>query len=102
MGTLLDRVTPAAITAFFLTKTPSVRIVPAPTKTLSLTLFDRIEVIESQTGHDTTYSIVSEKHHIDKGGTRHRVSWLLEPAETGVFFVIGSHSIGDSQILSPR
>lgn len=73
-----------------------------PSETLSLTLFDRIKIIESQTGHNADYNIVSEAHIIDKGGTRHRVSWLLEPAETGVFFVIGSHSIGGSEILAPR
>jgi hypothetical protein len=73
-----------------------------PTETLSLSLFDRIKVIESQTGHNANYHIVSEAHIIDKGGTRHRVSWLLEPAESDIFFVIGTDSIGGDKILAPR
>ena len=73
-----------------------------PTETLSLTLFDRIKIIESQTGHSANYHIVAEAHHIDKGGTRHRVSYLLEPAEAGIFFVVGTHSIGGDEILAPR
>ncbi|MEO1286909.1 MAG: hypothetical protein AAFV93_04015, partial [Chloroflexota bacterium] len=70
-----------------------------PTEALSLTVLDLITVTETQTGHSDTYLIIAEHHEVDKGGTRHRVSWLLEPAETGYFFIIGTHSIGDADVI---
>lgn len=74
-----------------------------PSETLSLSLFDRIRIIESQTGHDSIYHIVAEQHHLTKGGTKHDVRWLLEAAEAGQFFIIGTHSIGDtSVVIVPR
>lgn len=73
-----------------------------PTKTLSLTLFDRIRIQETQTGHDANYHIVAEHHLVDKGGTRHQVEWFLEPAESDLFFIIGTHSIDDEAVLIPR
>jgi len=73
-----------------------------PSETLSLTLFDPITVEESQTGHEANYHIIAEHHTVDMGGTRHRVTWLLEPAESKSFFIIGVHSIGDDVILAPR
>lgn len=73
-----------------------------PTQTLALTLFDLISVKESQTGHEANYHIVAEQHIVDMGGTRHRVTWLLEAAERESFFIIGVHSIGDEVILAPR
>lgn len=74
-----------------------------PSETLSLTLFDRIRVIESQTGHDASYHIIAEEHCVDMGGTRHRVIWSLEPSESSIFFIIGTHSIGDdSVVIVPR
>lgn len=59
-----------------------------PTETLALTLFDRITLTEAQTGNDRDYFIVAEEHHIDQGGYRHRVTWLLEPASDDVFFIL--------------
>lgn len=73
-----------------------------PSKTLSLGLFDRIRIQETQTGHDANYHIVAEHHLVDKGATRHRVEWLLEAAESDLFFIIGTHSIGDDVVLIPR
>jgi hypothetical protein len=60
-----------------------------PAETLSLTLFDRIGIAEAQTGHEGDYVIVAEEHVVDKGGTRHRVNWLLEPADDDRFFIVG-------------
>jgi hypothetical protein len=73
-----------------------------PLETLSLSLFDRIRISELQTGHDGIYHILGESHHVEKGGTVHHVSWVLEPAESRQFFVIGIHTIGDSVVLAPR
>ena len=73
-----------------------------PAKTLSLTLFDRIRIQETQTGHDVRYHIVAEHHLVDKGGTRHQVQWLVEPSDSEFFFIIGTHSIGDEVVLVPR
>lgn len=60
-----------------------------PDETLSLTLFDRITIAEAQSGHEGAYIIVAEEHVVDKGGARHRVSWLLEPADDDRFFIVG-------------
>jgi hypothetical protein len=73
-----------------------------PLETLSLSLFDRIRISELQTGHDGIYHILGESHHVEKGGTVHHVSWIVEPAESRQFFVIGTDSIGDSVVLVPR
>ena len=61
-----------------------------PTETLSLTLFDRIRIAESQTGHDAEYLIIAEEHQVTKGGRQHDVTWLLEPADSDTFVIIGT------------
>lgn len=74
-----------------------------PTEALSLTLFDIINIQESQSGHSADYAIIAEHHQVDMGGTRHQVSWLVEPADSNLFFIIGTHSIGNANvILAPR
>ncbi len=74
-----------------------------PTETLALTLYDLIAISEQQTGHHETYAIIREAHVVDKGGTHHRVTWLLEAADVDFFFTIGTHTIGDtSVVLVPR
>ncbi|GAB5492578.1 MAG: hypothetical protein Phog2KO_27930 [Phototrophicaceae bacterium] len=74
-----------------------------PTETLALTLFDLINIEESQTGHSADYAIIAEHHQVDMGGTRHQVRWLLEPADSELFFIIGTHSIGNLDVvLAPR
>ncbi len=73
-----------------------------PEETLSLSLFDLISIQESQSGHSANYAIIAEYHQVDMGGTRHQVRWLLEPSDSDLFFIIGTHSIGDEVILAPR
>lgn len=69
-------------------------------ETLSLTLFDRIHVTESQTGHAGDYAIIAESHQVDQGGLRHRVSWRLEPADSDHFFIIGVSHPDGSRVLA--
>jgi hypothetical protein len=73
-----------------------------PAQTLALTLFDRIAIAETQTGHSAFYRIVAETHTVDKGGTRHRVAWLLEPDDSEIFFVVNTHNINGDEVLLPR
>ncbi|MDQ7027606.1 MAG: hypothetical protein Q9P44_18845 [Anaerolineae bacterium] len=73
-----------------------------PTETLSLTLFDRIKIVEAQSGHSGFYRIVSETHTVDKGGSRHRVAWLAEPDDSEIFFVIDTHDVDGDEVLLPR
>jgi hypothetical protein len=61
-----------------------------PQQVLARTLFDRIRVMDGQTGHDAEYLIVGEAHDIDLGGTRHRVRWTLERADPTLFWQIDS------------
>lgn len=70
---------------------------------LSLTLFDRIRVSESQTGHGARdYFIIGEEHHVSASGTRHEVTWTLEPA-TSTRFVIVNDSVIDAgaELIAP-
>jgi hypothetical protein len=70
------------------------------TQVLTRTLFDRITVQDAQTNHARDYFIVAEEHTVDLGSTRHRVTWLLEPADSDIFFVIGSHKPDGSRVLT--
>jgi hypothetical protein len=74
-----------------------------PAEVLSLTLFDRIRITESQTGQTAQdYFIVRESHHVSKGGTHHTVTWLLEPADSTRFVIIDTSNINDtSQVIVP-
>jgi hypothetical protein len=63
------------------------------TQALSRTLFDRISLIDDQTGHEGDYFIVAEEHHVERGGYRHRVQWTLEGADDDRFFIIGQHDL---------
>ena len=65
-----------------------------PDAALGLTLFDRVRVSESQTGHSQRdYFIVGETHEVDAGGARHNARWTLEPADMTSYFTIDSDSI---------
>jgi len=64
---------------------------------LSATLFQRVRIRESQTGHgERDYFIVGEEHHVHEGGTRHEVTWTLEPADSTRFVIVNDSDI-DSQ-----
>ena len=70
---------------------------------LSATLFDRIRVSETQTGHSAReYFIVGEEHHAVAGGMRHEVTWTLEPADSARFVIVDA-SVIDSQaeVIAP-
>ena len=65
---------------------------------LGLSLFERIRITESQTGHSAAeYFIIAEDHHVRLGGTRHEVTWTLEPADSTRFVIAD-----DSRIDDPR
>lgn len=63
---------------------------------LDATLFDRIRVSESQTGQRARdYFIIGEERHVSAGGTRHQVTWTLEPADSARFVIV-NESVIDS------
>lgn len=70
---------------------------------LALTLFDRIRITESQTGHNAQdYFIIGEAHHVSKGGQRHEVTWTLEPADSTRFVIIDDSTIDDvEKVVAP-
>ncbi len=70
---------------------------------LSATLFDRIRVSETQTGQDAReYFIIGEEHHVTAGGTRHDVTWTLEPADSARFVIIDNSVIdGREEVIAP-
>lgn len=67
---------------------------------LSRTLFDRITITETQTGHSAPYFIIAEEHDVDLGGARHHVRWLVEPADSETFFIVGLHTLGSDRVLA--
>lgn len=73
-----------------------------PSEVLTYHLFDRIGVEDSQTGHTDNYSIIGQKHVVDRGGSRHRVTWLLEPSPAGKYVILDSSDIDSDDVLLPR
>jgi hypothetical protein len=73
-----------------------------PVAVLDYSLFDLIQVDDSQTGHSALYHIIGQTHTIDRGGSRHRVRWLLEPSPVGQFVIINRSSINQDDLLLPR
>lgn len=74
-----------------------------PTETLDLSLFDRIRITESQTGHIVQdYFIIAEAHHVEKAGKVHQVTWTLEPADSSHFIIVNSSDIDStSRLIAP-
>ena len=70
---------------------------------LDLTLFDRIRITESQTGHRAAdYFIIAEEHRVSLGGSRHEVTWTLEPADSTRFVVVDDSRIDNPQeVIAP-
>ena len=70
---------------------------------LAATLFDRIRVSETHTGHlAREYFIIGEEHHVSAGGTRHELTWTLEPADSAVFFIVDQNAIdSQSELIAP-
>lgn len=67
---------------------------------LARTLGDRVRVSEAQTGHAADYFIHAEAHEVTHGGSRHRVSWTLTPADAGVFWALGRARLGAATRLA--
>ncbi len=74
-----------------------------PAAALSASLFDRIRISETQTGHQARdYFIIGEEHHVSAGGRNHEVTWTLEPADSTRFVIVDDSLIGDSdEVLAP-
>lgn len=70
------------------------------TQMLTRTLFDRITVQETQTNHAADYFIIGEEHEVDLAGARHRARWLLEPASSSTFWIIGTSLLDQTTILA--
>ena len=70
---------------------------------LSASLFDRIRISDSQTGHaQEDYFIIGEEHELGDGGASHQVSWTLEPIDRTRFVVInGSRVDAAAEVIAP-
>jgi hypothetical protein len=67
---------------------------------LALTLFDRITITETGTNHTADYLICAEEHTVDRGGARHQIRWMLEPADADRFIIIGYSLPDGSRVLA--
>ncbi|RMF81299.1 MAG: hypothetical protein D6737_05475, partial [Chloroflexi bacterium] len=63
---------------------------------LTRTLFDRITIIETQTGHNADYFIIAEAHHLQPKQARHETTWLLESADASAFWVVNTGTVGET------
>ena len=65
-----------------------------PAAALGLSLFDRVRISESQTGHAAQdYFIVAEAHEVTDGGASHQARWTLEPADMQGYILVNSHRV---------
>jgi hypothetical protein len=71
-----------------------------PQHVLAGSLFDRIAVVETQTGHEAEYLIVGEAHQVDLAGTRHRVRWTLERADPTLFWQVGASNLDQTTVVA--
>ncbi len=71
-----------------------------PTAVLTRTLFDRITISETQTGHSADYFIIAEAHQVTQGGLRHSVTWTLESALANSFWILNQSRLDDTTILA--
>lgn len=72
-----------------------------PDEVLSLTLFDRIRIEDSLSGHRGEYFIVAEEHVVSQAGFRHELRWLLLPADDDRFLLIDHSSVNSPRVLMP-
>jgi hypothetical protein len=66
---------------------------------LNLTLFDRVTITETHTGHNAVYVIIAEEHHVTQGGAVHRITWTLRPVDMTTFFIINTSNIDSAAQL---
>ncbi|HEX2618891.1 MAG TPA: hypothetical protein VHL11_02060, partial [Phototrophicaceae bacterium] len=67
---------------------------------LALTLFDRVQIVETQTDHDAEYWIVAEAHEVKRGGYQHRVTWTLEPVPPLDYWILETSAFDDETRLA--
>lgn len=58
-------------------------------KQLSSDVGSRVNITESQTGHNSDYFIIGEEHVITDGMKKHITTWYLEPANTNQYWILG-------------
>jgi hypothetical protein len=78
----------------------TLRGVAARAQVLARTLFDRITIADGGTGQNGDYFIVAEDHQVGGGGVAHTVTWTLEPANPGAFWLVGSGRLGADTTLA--
>lgn len=66
---------------------------------LGLTIGSRIQVQETQTDHDDEYFIIGERHSLSENGTLLETTWMLEPASTQNWMVLGTGKL-DSGLVA--
>lgn len=65
---------------------------------LACTLFDVVRLRETHTAHDALYHIIAEAHDITLGGTRHRITWTLEPVPALPYWALDSVALADARL----
>jgi hypothetical protein len=74
----------------------------ALTQALARTIGDRVRIVEDQTAVDAHYFIIGEIFDLQPADLR--VTWLLEPASSSAYWVLGTagfSELGDTTIVGP-
>lgn len=67
---------------------------------LGRTLYERIALHETQSGHSGQYWIISEEHAVLAGGARHWLRWLLEPCDDARFIELDAAPLDGLRALA--
>jgi len=71
---------------------------------LTLTIGDRIKIVENQTAINADYFIIGEIHRFNRAAKDYTVTWLLEQADASRYWVIGEvgfSELGERTNLGP-
>lgn len=67
---------------------------------LGRTLYERIALHETQSGHSGQYWIICEEHAVLAGGARHWLRWLLEPCDDARFIELDAAPLDGLRALA--
>lgn len=63
---------------------------------LTVQLFDRVSISESQTGHSLEYWVIGEQHRVDQRG--HQLMWTLEPVVNLAYWQVGVTTLAQARL----
>jgi hypothetical protein len=62
--------------------------------------FDRVALSETASALSGEYWITGEGHHVDRGGTRHHITWVVEPALPVRFWTLDASALDSASTIA--